>query len=103
MMTVEVSRCNGDPRLASKRLKRLCDRNGLPKTWRDKERHTKKTTERRKNKAAAVKRHLKKRHMFEKRLEENSFRSRRGARIPVYLDDMIVETTQLITDVQKDN
>jgi small subunit ribosomal protein S21 len=82
MMTVEVSKCNGDVKLAIKRLKRTCDKNGLPRRWREMEYHTKPTTQRRKDKAAAVKRHLKKRAMFERRLEENSFRSKRGAKVP---------------------
>ena len=83
MMTVEVSKCNGDVKLAIKRLKRISDKCGLPRRWREMERHTKKTTKRRKDKAAAVKRHLKKRAMFEHRLKEHSFRSKRGAKVPL--------------------
>ena len=52
MMTVEVSKCNGDVKLAIKRLKRISDKCGLPRRWREMERHTKKTNKRRKDKPA---------------------------------------------------
>ena len=39
MMTVEVSKCNGDMKLAIKRLKRISDKCGLPRRWREMERH----------------------------------------------------------------
>ena len=75
MTTVDVSKCNGDVKLALKRLKRTCDKNGLPKRWREMERHVKKTTQKRKDRAAAVKRHQKKKSMQDRRMKDSSFRS----------------------------
>ena len=60
MPRVDVSKCGGDVKLALKRLKRTCDRCGLPKRMREIERHTKKTTQNRRDKDAAIKRHKKK-------------------------------------------
>lgn len=59
MPTIDVNNCNGQVEVAIRRFKRLCDKLGLPKRYRELEHHVKKTTDRRRNKAAAVKRHLK--------------------------------------------
>lgn len=59
MPSIDVHKCNGQVEVAIRRFKRLCDKLGLPKRMRELEHHVKKTTIRRRNKAAAVKRHMK--------------------------------------------
>lgn len=59
MPSIDVSKCGGNVMVALKRLKRTCDKNGLPRRWREVERRAKATAERRRSQAAAVKRQSK--------------------------------------------
>lgn len=59
MLRIEVSRCGGNVLLALKRLKRVCDKNGLSRRLREIERRTKATADRRREEAAAKKRQAK--------------------------------------------
>ena len=59
MPSIDVSKCGGNVMVALKRLKRTCDKNGLPRRWREMERRTKETADRRRRQAAAVKRQSK--------------------------------------------
>jgi small subunit ribosomal protein S21 len=60
MPSIEVSRCRGQVEIAIRRLKRLCDRLGIHKSLREREHYVKPTTKRRKDRASARKRLLKK-------------------------------------------
>ena len=67
MPEVDVNKCKGHVDTAIRRLKRLCDKLGIAKRWRELEYHEKGTEKRRRQKAAAVKRQ-------QKRLREDSGR-----------------------------
>ena len=67
MPEVDVNKCKGHVDTAIRRLKRLCDKLGIAKRWRELEYHEKSTEKRRRQKAAAVKRQ-------QKRLREDSGR-----------------------------
>ena len=56
MPSIDVSKCGGNVIVALKRLKRICDRNGLQRRMREIERRPKNTALRRRDEAAAVKR-----------------------------------------------
>lgn len=60
MPTVDVNKCNGVVEVAIRRLKRLCEKLGIPKQIKDLEYHVTKAEMRRKAKAAAAKRQAKK-------------------------------------------
>ncbi len=60
MPTIDVSKCNGVVEIAIRRLKRLCEKLGIPKQLKTLEHHVKKSECRRKAKAAAQKRQQKK-------------------------------------------
>lgn len=58
MPSVDVNKC-ANVEVALRRLKRLCDRLGIPKRFRELESHMKRTTQRRRAKISAVKRRMK--------------------------------------------
>lgn len=59
MPSIDVTKCGGNVMIAMKRLKRMCDRNRLPRRWRELESHVKATADRRRRHASAVKRQSK--------------------------------------------
>lgn len=74
MPSIDVSKCGGNVMVALKRLKRTCDKNGLPRRWREMERRTKETADRRRRQAAAVKRQSKRVHNLVKNILNASHR-----------------------------
>lgn len=63
MPDIDVMKCKGHVDTALRRLKRLCDKLGVARRWREIEYHEKKTSKRRRQAAAAVKRQQKKNSM----------------------------------------
>ena len=63
MPQVDLGRCKGQVDLALRRLKRLCDKLGIARRLREVEFHEKRTSQKRKQKAAAVKRQQKRNAM----------------------------------------
>lgn len=60
MPTIDVSKCNGVVEIAIRRLKRLCEKLGIPKQMKALEYHITKSEMKRRAKAAAYKRQSKK-------------------------------------------
>ena len=60
MPQIDLGRCKGQVDLGLRRLKRLCDKLGIARRMREIEFHEKRTSKKRKQKAAAVKRQQKK-------------------------------------------
>jgi|TARA_E500000178_G_C16718825_1_gene616234 small subunit ribosomal protein S21 len=60
MPTIDVSKCNGIVEIAIRRLKRLCEKLGIPKQMKALEYHVTKSEMKRRAKAAAYKRQAKK-------------------------------------------
>lgn len=59
MPDIDVNKCKGQVDTALRRLKRLCDKLGVARRWREIEHHEKKTSKRRRQIAAAKKREQK--------------------------------------------
>lgn len=79
MPSIDVSKCGGNVIVALKRLKRICDKNGLARTMRENERRTKNTALRRRAEAAAIKRSKKTIINKVKRVLETSYRYKNAA------------------------
>lgn len=60
MPTVDVNKCNGVVEVAIRRLKRLCEKLGIPRQIKELEYHVTKSESKRRAKAAAQKRQAKK-------------------------------------------
>ena len=56
MPDIDVNKCKGHLDTALRRLKRMCDKLGVARRWREIEHHEKRTAKKRRQMAAAVKR-----------------------------------------------
>ncbi|MBT4885519.1 MAG: 30S ribosomal protein S21 [Legionellales bacterium] len=63
MPDIDVNKCKGHLDTALRRLKRMCDKLGVARRWREIEHHEKRTAKKRRQMAAAIKRQQKKNSM----------------------------------------
>ena len=82
MATVDISLSRFGVEFAMRKLKRICDRNGLPKEMRKREHHTKRSELNRRKKVAAEKRQLKR--LFKEQSYLMSARKRIRTKIEMY-------------------
>ena len=81
MPMIEVRKCNDNPDVAMRRLKRTCDRNGLHKYVRAQENFVSQSEKKRKDRTAAIKRAQKK--TKENAQRPNSKHRQRSWKIPL--------------------